>query len=880
MAAALSQRRSRCLGARKGVVVSIVRTVSVIRSRARQVPVGAALCALLLVLTTPLRPTTVHGPISAVVDIAPQIVALDARTGRAFIAVHDLTQGLVAVADERTGLVRRIVDVGADQTIAGIDIDARRGHVFVTVAPTDTPGIPSHARAGLVLMLDARTGAVLHRTRVGPDPAPTPLDAQRGRLLVFSDDAASVGRATTIDTATGRALHTVTLGPVGPTSDPGGVAGAALDETRGRLFTVTRHAATYAVSVLDTATGALVHTLGLGAHPNVVGISVIADAPLGRALVGLDGRIFVLDAHSGCLVRMAALAVSMLTIAGDARTGRVFAADAGRIFVLDARDGRVLHTTVVPAAIGAYDLAVVAATGRVLLLTPRADATGTGEVDSLSVLDATTGALLGTTSLGMVGDGRSGYGIAAVDARTNRVFLIAAGAYKDGQYTGPGTVLVVDTRTGRVRARAMIGNDPWDIVVDPRTGAAFVSDQPTDVVLILNGLFGTTITPPQHTVQHKRTPIVAPFPRAVPLTGAGVVMDERTGRAFVGVARGVSVLDTASGSVLHTTSLGGLPKALALDAAAGRVYAALFDADRIAVLDARSGALLHTVRIAGHPQVLALAPGGGRLFVGARDDPRRGAGGGVSMLDTRRDIVLWTVKVRGTRPDPGALAVDEQPAHVVATDTTARAPTTGIVSTLAISNGRILHTVEISSAYASNIVVAGGHVFIPADDGVRVLDARTGTQLRPIQPPPQAANVAVDATRQRVLVTDGAQTDSALYIVDARRGIVLHRTELDPHLTGRTPASIPVLDTSTSTGRVYVLMVSPTDENESPTGPAAVAVVDATTGALRRIIILSDTVSPTPGASSSTHSVAVDMRAHRLIVLTDTHAIVLDTTHL
>ncbi len=400
---------SRGLIARKGVAV---RAVSVMRPRARHVPASATLCALLLVMALSLRLAAGHGPLSAVVYVAPNIVALDARTRRVFIAVNDLIRGLVAVADERTGLVQRTLDTGADQTIAGIDIDEQRGHVLVTVAPTDTPGVSSHTRAGMVLTLDARTGAVLRRARVGPDPQPTTLDAQRGRLLVFSNDAVSTGRVTTIDTTSGRALRTVTLGTVDATSDLSGVAGSALDETRGRLFAVTRHDVAYSAVVLDTATGALVRTVGLGVHPEVAGVNVIADAPADRALVGLAGRVFVLDARDGRLVHAVTLGLSTLTMVGDPRTGRVFAADVGRVRVLDVRTGRVVHTTPVPATIGTYDLVAVAATGRVLLLTPAEDARGAGEVDSLSVLDAATGALLRTTSLGTVGDGRSGYDIA------------------------------------------------------------------------------------------------------------------------------------------------------------------------------------------------------------------------------------------------------------------------------------------------------------------------------------------------------------------------------------------------------------------------------------------------------------------------------------
>src|SRR5579875_1810721 len=93
------------------------------------------------------------GPIIAVVPIPPWIVAVDARTGRAFVASSpDGVTGQVTVLDEATGQVE-LPGLNTAQSIQGLDVDARRGHIFVT---TGTDLTPSNAAVapGAVLMLD------------------------------------------------------------------------------------------------------------------------------------------------------------------------------------------------------------------------------------------------------------------------------------------------------------------------------------------------------------------------------------------------------------------------------------------------------------------------------------------------------------------------------------------------------------------------------------------------------------------------------------------------------------------------------------------------------------------------------------------------------
>jgi DNA-binding beta-propeller fold protein YncE len=87
----------------------------------------------------------------------------------------------------------------------------------------------------------------------------------------------------------------------------------------------------------------------------------------------------------------------------------------------------------------------------------------------------------------------------------------------------------------------------------------------------------------------------------------------------------VSVLDTRTGSVLSTTTVGMTPQAIAIDAHAERVYIANAGVQdgrgvvtvrgSVSVLDARSGALLRTLTAGLSPQAVGVDERSGRAFV-------------------------------------------------------------------------------------------------------------------------------------------------------------------------------------------------------------------------------------------------------------------------
>ena len=89
--------------------------------------------------------------------------------------------------------------------------------------------------------------------------------------------------------------------------------------------------------------------------------------------------------------------------------------------------------------------------------------------NSLSILGAHSGTPLHTVAVGQNPDA------VAVDERKGRVYVASAGATDAaGNPVGPGSVDVLDARTGQIARTMAVGVAPSAVAVDERTGDVFV----------------------------------------------------------------------------------------------------------------------------------------------------------------------------------------------------------------------------------------------------------------------------------------------------------------------------------------------------------------------------------------------------------------------
>jgi len=265
----------------------------------------------------------------------PRALAVDGRHERAFVAGGD---NVVRVFDARTGAV--VSSTRVPTTVTTMVADAQSARVFL-LGDTD------------VCMLDTRSGSLLRDIPLGLHTGGLALDAAAHSVIITGySDARAAGAARVIDARNGRILRTITLEG---SPSPGVVA---VDARTGRAFIIDRTINT--LSIIDPTRGRVLGSLDIGGSPR----ALVIDPRTARAFVAIDqvnggrgGQVRVVDTASGSVGRVTrATRVDGMPMAlvADVQSGRIFditmttsnQGSAGRLTVLDARDGHVVRATV------------------------------------------------------------------------------------------------------------------------------------------------------------------------------------------------------------------------------------------------------------------------------------------------------------------------------------------------------------------------------------------------------------------------------------------------------------------------------------------------------------------------------------------------------
>jgi YVTN family beta-propeller protein len=315
--------------------------------------------------------------------------------------------------------------------------------------------------------------AVLGAITVGRVPRAVAVAEQTQRVFVANagDNSLSV-----LDARTGAVLRTVPVGAV--------PAAVAVDEPTHRVFVA--EAGANSVRVLDAHTAVTLRTVPVGAAPTALAV----DVPTARVFVANSGNnsVSLLDAHSGALLRTVRVGTGPQggprAVAVAARAGRAFVASGDSLLLLDAGSGAVLRS--VPTGIGTLAgnpvaIAVDERLSRVFVANESLPDADSPWDNSLVLLNARTGDVLGNLPLDAPPVA------VAVDARTERVYLAAVGPRRSGRASDPGSVSVLDARTGAVRRTITLGRSPRAIALDTRTERAFVVSGGSNTVAILDG---------------------------------------------------------------------------------------------------------------------------------------------------------------------------------------------------------------------------------------------------------------------------------------------------------------------------------------------------------------------------------------------------------
>jgi DNA-binding beta-propeller fold protein YncE len=421
--------------------------------------VAVLVVGVILLVVAAIRGLAVHttptGPLlrTVALDGFPESIVVDAQTHRAFITTAPVGVGSASmtVLDTDTGAILRRLGIGGKWNPLPV-LDARAGRVVVAASlqVRSSPG-----GAGIVRVLDARSGALVRTVTVGLVPQGAAVDEQTGRAFVISEGFAGAGLVGVLDTRTGRLLRIVNIGQV-----PDGQI--LVDTRRERVFVpvFSQIGNNGHVSVLDARSGRPLSTIAAGKGP----VWMAMDARTGRAFVigGSSRGLRVLDTRNGHLLRTDLAGLHPRIPVVDDRAGRAFVLTDAGMSVLDTRSGAVLHTV----ALGQRRLAGLplldARSGRVFVVIGSLAAGP--QPGTVFVLDVRSGAVVRRVALG------GSPGAVAVDERAGCVVVLTGGL--------PGTinhVSILDARTGALLRRLRVGVAANGMAVDEQTGASLSS---------------------------------------------------------------------------------------------------------------------------------------------------------------------------------------------------------------------------------------------------------------------------------------------------------------------------------------------------------------------------------------------------------------------
>lgn len=391
---------------------------------------------------------------------------------------------------------------------------------------------------------------------------------------------------------TGPVLASVPIGspnvyPGGPIVDAGAGRAFILDDgVLGRVVTMQGNGYSWSgggsgmtIHAIDTRTGRLAAALSVS---NGVSLMVV-DQYTHRLLAidpQLNNQVQVFDTRGERLLASRPYTGDSIigTALVDARTGRIFVATSAsvgyptryltrHVLMLDGYSGKILRTYTFPRA----QITLRRVGGGTITSAPPPftmaldDTAGRlytfDAARRMSVLDTVSGRVL----------------------FTRRLSVVLMGARIDG-------------RAGRIVADAI----PWPFIPRPlpRRGTVVVLDAHSGAIL-------------------RRLPGGSPYDDL-----GSIGIDPGTNRVFAAnwLGRSVDMLDGASGRLLRSVPLGGVPYQVVVDARRHRAAvnlgaSAMSSLQRIAILDTRTGALLHTISIPQNGGPLALDPGTGHLIV-------------------------------------------------------------------------------------------------------------------------------------------------------------------------------------------------------------------------------------------------------------------------
>jgi YVTN family beta-propeller protein len=231
------------------------------------------------------------------------------------------------------------------------------------------------------------------------------------------------------------------------------------------------------------------------------------------------------------------------------------------------------------------------------------------------------------------------------------------------------------------------------------------------------------------------------------------------GKAYVTnvFSNSVSVIDTATGTVVATIAVGAQPQDVALTSDGTRAYVSNWEDNTVSVIDTATNTVVATVPVGSGPFAIDLNPDGTRAYV------TNSGSNNVSVIDTATNTVVATVAV-GAFPGDVAVSPDGTRAYVLNGDSSTVSvidtATNTVVTTIAVGGYRLAVTPDGTRVYATN------------GDTVSVIDTATNTVVATV---PMGAvfsyGIAVSPDGTQAYLTD-LNSDSVAVLDTATNTVV------------------------------------------------------------------------------------------------------------
>ncbi|RYY86660.1 MAG: hypothetical protein EOO15_13905, partial [Chitinophagaceae bacterium] len=260
----------------------------------------------------------------------------------------------------------------------------------------------------------------------------------------------------------------------------------------------------------------------------------------------------------------------------------------------------------------------------------------------------------------------------------------------------------------------------------------------------------------------------------------------------------VSVINTATNTVVATIAVGNSPRGATLSLDGSRLYVSNFSDGTVSMINTATNLVLSTITVGSGPRSLAVTPNGSTLYVGNENSNN------VSVVNTATHAVTATITVGSTPrglaalPDGSAIYVSNSGSNTVSVISTA---SNTVVSTITVGTG--------PSGIASNSSGTRVYVANNGSDDIAVINTSNNTATGAVTVGDQPFGIAVGGgnvyvgnfgdNTVKVISTSTLAVIATVAVGTGPRGVALSDDQDHVYIANNTSNNVSVLSTASNT---------------------------------------------------------------------------------